>query len=116
MRNSAVGVCSMIARIGSSVASYVALVNDASMPDAPLIIFGVSSVFAGVLVLRLKLPETAGEDMPETIDDALKLKTKCSYSCAPPKHSMCEDKDFLSDTAAFVNMKVPLPEAFADDK
>ena len=63
-RNSAVGFCSMIARFGSGVSSYIAILSDVTLSIVPMIIFAVFSLFAGVLVLLL--PETRDQPLPDS--------------------------------------------------
>ncbi|CAI5442413.1 unnamed protein product [Caenorhabditis angaria] len=69
IRNTAVGVTSMVARFGSGLSSYIALLSNISLPIVPMIIFAIFSLFAGMLVFVL--PETSEKPLPETIDDAL---------------------------------------------
>ena len=65
-RGAAVGVCAMAARIGGIVAPLILIMGDYWYP-LPYIIFGSSSIIAGVLVVFL--PETKGRKLPETIED-----------------------------------------------
>ncbi|EGT56303.1 hypothetical protein CAEBREN_30847 [Caenorhabditis brenneri] len=69
IRNTAVGVTSMVARFGSGLSSYIALLSNISLPIVPMIIFSLFSLFAGMLVFVL--PETSEKPLPETIDDAI---------------------------------------------
>lgn len=66
VRNTAVGVTSMVARFGSGLSSYIALLSNISLPIVPMIIFAVFSLFAGMLVFVL--PETSEKPLPETLD------------------------------------------------
>lgn len=66
IRNTAVGVTSMVARFGSGLSSYIALLSNISLPIVPMIIFAVFSLFAGMLVFVL--PETSEKPLPETLD------------------------------------------------
>lgn len=69
IRNSAVGTCSMVARMGAGVTGYLAILSDVTMPTAPMIIFGVFSLVAGSVVVLL--PETCDKPLPETLHDAV---------------------------------------------
>ncbi|RXG73424.1 putative MFS-type transporter PB1E7.08c [Armadillidium vulgare] len=65
-RGVGVGVCSSFSRIGSILAPIVASLAKYYLP-LPLLIFGVLSFIAGLLILRL--PETLGHDLPQTLED-----------------------------------------------
>lgn len=71
IRNSAVGFCSMIARFGSGVSSYIAILSDVTLAIVPMIIFATFSLFAGALVLML--PETRDQPLPDTLQDAVTI-------------------------------------------
>ena len=72
VRNTAVGVTSMVARFGSGLSSYIALLSNISLPIVPMIIFALFSLFAGMLVFVL--PETSEKPLPETIDVSFLLR------------------------------------------
>lgn len=55
-----------MARFGSGVSSYIALLSINSLPITPMIIFAIFSLFAGMLVSVL--PETSEKPLPETLD------------------------------------------------
>lgn len=85
IRNSAVGFNSMIARFGSGVSSYIAILSDVTLPIVPMLIFALFSFAAGIMVQLL--PETQDKPLPETFEDAIAdLKpeedeiTCCGYS------------------------------------
>ncbi|KAK7491562.1 hypothetical protein BaRGS_00017201, partial [Batillaria attramentaria] len=73
VRNSAMGASSFFARIGSVISPYIANLSTMIGGDvgtaAPLLIFGLSSILAGCLLLTL--PETLNRRLPETVDDAV---------------------------------------------
>ncbi|VDM50977.1 unnamed protein product [Toxocara canis] len=78
IRNSAVGVCSMVSRMGSAASGYIAILSDVTLPIVPMLIFSVFSLVAGSLVMFL--PETQGVPLPDTIWDAvtmLNTENKC---------------------------------------
>lgn len=69
LRTSGIGLCSVCARVGGIVASFVVQrAVDEHRPQFPLSVFGVLGFAAGVLVLNL--PETRNKVLPETLDQA----------------------------------------------
>ncbi len=60
------GVSSMSARVGGIIAPLILILGDYWQP-LPLLIFGTSSISAGLLVLIL--PETKGKALPETLEE-----------------------------------------------
>ena len=65
VRNVGLGSSSMCARVGSIIAPYIGRELGRTSPTAPVIIFGVTSVLAGILVLLL--PETKDTKLPDTM-------------------------------------------------
>ncbi|KAK7503120.1 hypothetical protein BaRGS_00005746 [Batillaria attramentaria] len=72
VRNSAIGTCSLCARVGGIASPYIASLNIFVGGDfgtaLPSLVFGGLSVLAGVA--SLWLPETRSRQLPETIEDA----------------------------------------------
>merc|ERR1719370_1397623 len=67
VRNVGLGSSSMCARVGSIIAPYIGReLGQATSPVVPLIIFGATSLLAGILVLLL--PETRNCPLPDTIE------------------------------------------------
>ena len=67
LRTSGIGLCSVCARIGGIVASFVVQrAVDQHRPEFPLSVFGVLAFAAGVLVLNL--PETRNKILPESLE------------------------------------------------
>ena len=60
------GLSSMAARISGILSPLILLLADYWEP-LPLIIFGVSSILAGVFCLAL--PETLGHELPQTLEE-----------------------------------------------
>ncbi|KAK3082771.1 hypothetical protein FSP39_004982 [Pinctada imbricata] len=78
VRNAALGFGSAFARVGSMMAPYCASVGSYVEGDLgkalPLVIFGGTSVLAGLLCLYL--PETLNQKLPETIEDGINFGRK----------------------------------------
>ncbi|WKY04883.1 hypothetical protein Q1695_005690 [Nippostrongylus brasiliensis] len=67
IRNTAMGCCSTIARVGAISASYISLWIVESFGKVFMVVpFAVMAILAGLLTL-LCLPETKGKPLPETI-------------------------------------------------
>ncbi|EDO39860.1 predicted protein, partial [Nematostella vectensis] len=67
IRNTGIGVSSMLARFGGILAPYIADVPNVNK-NFPLVIFGVLAVAAGILALWL--PETLFSQMSQTVEQA----------------------------------------------
>nr|KAG5711083.1 hypothetical protein BaRGS_004727 [Batillaria attramentaria] len=78
IRNSGVGASSFCARIGAIISPYIANLDQTIGGNAgkavPLVIFGVSSMIAGLLLLFL--PETLNRRLPETVQDVIDMGRK----------------------------------------
>ena len=70
IRNTAIGACSTVARLGGMMAIMIGLLATYWTP-APMLIMGIVAVVAGTLALML--PETVGNKLPETMDDAINI-------------------------------------------
>ncbi|XP_025832792.1 organic cation transporter protein [Agrilus planipennis] len=70
IRSGGVGASSTMARVGSLLAPYVPLLG-VYVDFLPMLLFGCLAVFAGLLAL--KLPETLGNKLPETVEEAKSL-------------------------------------------
>uniref|UniRef100_A0A914ZH12 Major facilitator superfamily (MFS) profile domain-containing protein n=5 Tax=Parascaris univalens TaxID=6257 RepID=A0A914ZH12_PARUN len=69
IRNTAMGCCSTIARIGAITASYIAMwIVERVGAWAMIIPFGSLALAAGIVVILL-IPETMGRPLPETIEE-----------------------------------------------
>ena len=67
VRNVGLGSSSTWARVGGVIAPYIGRELGKQSPAAPLIIFGVTSIIAAILVLIL--PETKNITLPDTIQE-----------------------------------------------
>jgi len=72
VRNVAVGGASTFARIGSMSAPYIVDILGRLNAGIPTVIFGVTSIIAGLL--SLLLPETLNKKLPETVADVERCK------------------------------------------
>lgn len=70
IRNTSIGFCSTIARVGGIMANLVGLLAPFWGP-APMIVLGIVAIIAGISAL--KLPETVGNKLPESMDDAINI-------------------------------------------
>lgn len=70
IRNTAVGSCSTVARVGGILAILITLTSTLWV-SAPMVIMGIVACVAGVLALFF--PETVGSELPETMDEAIKI-------------------------------------------
>nr|XP_022288014.1 organic cation transporter protein-like isoform X1 [Crassostrea virginica] len=81
VRNSAMGVSSLCARIGGMISPYIAVINEVVGGDLgvamPLVVFGLFAFVAGLLALSL--PETKGRHLPESIKDSIKYTNQTIY-------------------------------------
>jgi len=71
VRNVGLGSSSVWARVGGVIAPYIGRELAKESAAAPLLIFGITSVLAALLVLLL--PETRGISLPDTIEEGEKL-------------------------------------------
>ena len=86
IRNSAIGSCSSIARVGAILALVLQLLSAYYLP-APMLIMGVTALIAGCLALYF--PETVGNRLPETMEEAIHIGENNSsrgfLTCICPK-------------------------------
>ena len=73
VRNSAIGLCSTLARIGALLAPSIASL-DSVLPFLPFMIMGGAAMLVGSL--SFLLPETRGGKLPETVEEAAALGGK----------------------------------------
>jgi len=86
IRNSAIGSCSSIARVGAILALVLQLLQAYYLP-APMLIMGATALIAGCLALYF--PETVGNRLPETMEEAIHIGENNSsrglLTCICPK-------------------------------
>ncbi|KAI6175339.1 Transporter, major facilitator family protein [Aphelenchoides bicaudatus] len=69
IRNTAMGICSMMARLGAILASYIAMwLVDVFGKVAMVVPFSICGLIAAVVIIFL-LPETKGRNLTETIEE-----------------------------------------------
>lgn len=80
LRNTALGIGSMCARLSGALTPMILLL-DSLNPRVPATTFGMIALVSGFL--SLYLPETAGQPMPETLEDGEKfgLGDTCFTTC-----------------------------------
>ena len=88
IRNTALGVCSTVARLGAVMAPWVAvyLPDQDSLPQwVPLLIFGCAAVLGSLV--SLSLPETLGSSLPDDFNDVemIKENSKAMWTCKDPR-------------------------------
>ena len=67
IRNSAMGMCSTMARVGALLAPTIADL-DSVAAFLPFVIMGGGAIIVGLLAFLL--PETRGHNLPETLEEA----------------------------------------------
>lgn len=77
IRNSGMGLVSVAARIGGMLAPFILMLGDV-LPNLQFSALGLLTLLAGLL--NLKLPETQGKPMPESVADILALRTTSAVS------------------------------------
>lgn len=73
IRSGGVGTMSTVARVGALLAPFVPLLDTVYKP-LPLLLFGSVSFVGGILAILL--PETLGEKLPDTVEEAERLGEK----------------------------------------
>ncbi len=86
IRNTAIGSCSTVARVGGILCLFIIQLNTVWGP-LPLLIMGCIAVVAGCLAIFF--PETVGQQLPETMEDAINIGSGTSgrglCTCVCPK-------------------------------
>ncbi|KAK7078545.1 hypothetical protein SK128_015727 [Halocaridina rubra] len=75
IRNSGMGIVSVAARIGGIISPFILMLGDV-LPNLQFTALGLMTFLSGLL--NLKLPETMGLPMPESIADILAMKNASS--------------------------------------
>ena len=88
VRNSGMGLVSVAARVGGIMAPFIVSLGEA-VPHLQFTVLGVMSLAAGLLNLRL--PETAGCELPDTITDLVTVLRR-SRSRSPVKKKTARQK------------------------
>ena len=91
IRNSAIGSCCFVGNVGGVFAFVLQPLAEYYLP-APMLIMGVAALVSGLLVYFL--PETVGNRLPETMEEALNIGCKKEFkeifmeeTCLLPKES-----------------------------
>ena len=68
IRNSCIGACSMVSRMGVIIAPFINTLGETTWAPLPFLIFGVMAMLASFSTILL--PETLNRKLPENIEDA----------------------------------------------
>ncbi|GFO48012.1 solute carrier family 22 member 6-a [Plakobranchus ocellatus] len=82
VRSMGVGVCTFVARLGSTLAPLISALRTVTFSQLPPLVFAAFA-FAGAMVILL-LPETLTQDLPDTVDDVENNSREKSQGL-PPK-------------------------------
>ena len=82
VRTAGLGFCSFFSRIGSILAPFLGREMGALSPSAPVLIFGLISLLAGLLTLLL--PETKDRVSPDTMEEGEVLCRDSRLKCCTP--------------------------------
>jgi len=97
LRTTGVGSSSMCARFGSISAPYIAIYGGKAYRHLPVILFGVTSILAGLLALLL--PETKGKSLPDTIEQGEVFGTSAEERPLADKKTNGEDNTAYTNGA-----------------
>lgn len=89
-RNTGMGACSMMARVGAMVAPLINGLGDLYSPHLPFYIFGISGVIGSASAIIL--PETLNRSLPENIQQAEKVN-RFGFSCRQYEEEEVEEKE-----------------------
>ena len=103
IRNTAIGSCSTVARIGAILALLIGLLGGST----PMLILGVSAVVGGFMALFF--PETVGHRLPQTMEEAIALgrdsnRGICTCVCPSSIGDMFQDHEEREKKAASTNL------------
>ncbi|KAL6470504.1 hypothetical protein MHYP_G00216230 [Metynnis hypsauchen] len=101
LRNTAVGSCAMVSRVGSAIAPYFIHLN-VYHQHLPYILLGTLCLLSSTTTLFL--PESFNQPLPETIGQMQKRDT-INCSCFSRKH---EEKDLFQDTLSTISTSVKI--------
>ncbi|KAF1763366.1 hypothetical protein GCK72_011632 [Caenorhabditis remanei] len=96
IRNTAMGFCSTIARVGAIAASYISMWIAEQFGKVFMIIpFGIMAVSAAILTL-IFLPETMGKPLPESIEE---IEEGSSYRSSHEMQPLSKTTEETTETA-----------------
>ncbi|CAF1154152.1 unnamed protein product [Adineta steineri] len=111
IRNTGMGICSMVARIGAIVGTTSNDMLTRVWINLPVVLFGILSLIAAFLVLML--PETLNKTLPQTIEDTEQMGLSCIRIRAArrtPKRKVqidnIDDQDLNEDQLLNQNLKM----------
>ncbi|MPC14290.1 Solute carrier family 22 member 1 [Portunus trituberculatus] len=103
IRNSGMGIVSVSSRIGGMLSPFILMLGDV-MPNLQFTVLGLLTLLSGLL--NLKLPETLGLAMPETISDVLAFRNS-SKTVSHSKYKKLEMEETETDQG--VQSSTPSP-------
>ncbi|XP_069939350.1 solute carrier family 22 member 15-like isoform X2 [Cherax quadricarinatus] len=106
IRNSGMGIVSVAARVGGMLAPLILMLGDV-LPNLQFTALGIMTFVAGVL--NLKLPETLGQPMPESVADILALRNlgKTGCSIKDYQYNKLETGEEETDTEVIMRPRSP---------
>ncbi|CAF2389953.1 unnamed protein product [Rotaria sp. Silwood2] len=81
VRNTGMGICSMIARIGAIIGTYCNNSLTRIWIHLPVLLYGIASLVAAILALMF--PETLNKPLPQTVADVERMGLICFRSTNP---------------------------------
>ncbi|XP_030851380.1 organic cation transporter protein [Strongylocentrotus purpuratus] len=93
IRAAGLGMCAMASRVAGMISPLIILLGDYWKP-LPFLIFGISSILAGILALFL--PETKGRRVPETIEEGENFGRTLLNEPGDDEYNMSESPEMTS--------------------
>jgi len=98
VRNSGMGLVSVAARVGGIMAPFIVSLGEV-IPYLQFTVLGIMSLTAGML--NMKLPETAGRQLPDKVNDLLTMLIESSRS--PSKLKSFKEKNIELESSGLLS-------------